>query len=441
MTTQWATPEALLDVAKSTERWIAGLAQETEHGRRWSLAAERPDKFVPTLYLGSAGIVLFYLELYRATGKDSHLASARAGADDVIAQFPELNPTCAAMGGWVGYMFVLNEIAKTTGESRYADAARLCAAKQRESAEEIGAGIGWIQEMPYGRLTGHQGVREIFDMTEGAAGAGTFWLYAHDENIDAQAQEWAQQAGERLLEVAEPATGGMRWQLMPDIPWPFDAPNFAHGTAGVAYFFARLYQSTGHPRYLEAAVQGAGHVQAVAQDMPDGGRLVPHVLDDGRPDRFYLGLCHGPPGTARLFILLSTITGEDDWASWARGLDEGLAATGAPEQRSRGLWNNVSQCCCDAGIGDHAINMFRATQDEFYLDLAQRVAAQLVRTAHVEGGRYSWPQAEHRTQPDFIQTQTGYMQGAAGIASFFTHLATTLQGAPVKIQFPDSPFP
>ena len=97
---------------------------------------------------------------------------------------------------------------------------------------------------------------------------------------------------DRLVEVAEPAEGGLSWQLMDDIPWPFDAPNFAHGTAGVAYFLASVYQATGDNAYLEAAIQGAGHVQAMADDLGDNQRLVPHVLNDGRDNRYYLGFCH-----------------------------------------------------------------------------------------------------------------------------------------------------
>ena len=31
--------------------------------------------------------------------------------------------------------------------------------------------------------------------------------------------------------------------------------------------------------------------------------------------------------------------------------------------------------------------------------------------------------SEHRTRPDELATHTGYMQGAAGIGSFFLHLA------------------
>ena len=432
--------DELMNVAVGAQRWIDSLAQDTEQGRRWGVAAERPDKFIPTLYYGAAGIALFYLELFLATGDTRYRDIANAAGHDLLARLPELEPTCAPMGGWAGYMFVYNELAKHTGEQRFTAAAAVCAQKQRDSATEIGAGIGWIQEMPYANLTGHSGVREIFDMSEGAAGAGTYWLYAADEGIHPDAEAWAIAAGERLLEVAEPATGGQRWQLMPDIPFPFDTPNFAHGTAGVAYFMARLFERTKEESYLQAAIAGARHVQAVAEAIPGGGHLVPHILDDGKPNRFYLGLCHGPVGTGRLFHLLGEITDDADWRVWGRGLDTGLVSIGAPEERGRGLWNNVSQCCCDAGIGDHAVSLFRATGDEFYKDLALRVAAQLVKTAKIEDGTYCWPQAEHRTQREFIRTQTGYMQGAAGVASFFVHLASTLNGEPVKIQFPDSPF-
>ena len=52
--------------------------------------------------------------------------------------------------------------------------------------------------MPYARLTGHSGVREIFDMAEGAAGAGTYWLYAHEQGVHEDAYEWAGLVADRL---------------------------------------------------------------------------------------------------------------------------------------------------------------------------------------------------------------------------------------------------
>ena len=50
-----------------------------------------------------------------------------------------------------------------------------------------------------------------------------------------------------------------------------------------------------------------------------------------------------------------------------------------------------------------------------------------------------WRQAEHRDRPEFVQAQTGYMQGAAGIASFLQHLAGVEAGRPVKLAMPDWP--
>ena len=83
--------------------------------------------------------------------------------------------------------------------------------------------------------------------------------------------------------------------------------------------------------------------------------------------------------------------------------------------------------------------MWRHTGDPLYLDLAQRCADVVVAASTSNDGRRSWLQAEHRVRPRFVQEQTGYMQGAAGIASFLVHLATSVEGRPVKVVFPDVP--
>ncbi len=441
MTTDASTADDLLEVATGAERWIDSHRHDTADGVVWGLANEAPEKYVHNLYSGSAGIALYYLELHKATGEQSYLDIAHKAGTELLSKIRTLESLpCAFMGGWGGYLFVLHQLFAATGHEEFRQIAHQCAQKQHDQSQPIGAGIGWIQEMPYAKLTGHKGVREIYDVAEGAAGAALAWLYAHENELHEHALDWSRQAADRLIEVAQTATGGRRWQLMNDIPWPFDAPNFAHGTAGVAFFMARLYELTNEQTYLDAAIAGAGHVQAMAEDIDGGGYLVPHVLDDGRPNRYYLGACHGPAGTARLFYLLSEVTGEQSWMEWSRGLDDGMLALGAPEERSRGFWNNISQCCCDAGIGDHALHMFHATDDEFYMNLARRIGVELVRRGQRDGTKWCWPQAEHRTQPDFVQSQTGYMQGAAGVGSFLLHLATTLDGAPVKIVFPDSPY-
>jgi lantibiotic modifying enzyme len=138
--------------------------------------------------------------------------------------------------------------------------------------------------------------------------------------------------------------------------------------------------------------------------------------------------------------LLHEITGDDSWLDWVHANMRGLIATGAPETRSDGLWQNYGQCCGDAGIGDFALSLHRATGRAEYLDLARRIESSLLTTSCHENGRRWWVQAEHRSRPDFVEAQTGYMQGAAGIGSFLLHLATIDDDATSKIALPDSPF-
>ena len=77
-----ATP-GYLDAAVRAARWIRTARIETPEGYIWLTGPERPEGFdiTPNLYTGSAGIVLFLLELARATGDKAHREEAGAGAD------------------------------------------------------------------------------------------------------------------------------------------------------------------------------------------------------------------------------------------------------------------------------------------------------------------------------------------------------------------------
>jgi lantibiotic modifying enzyme len=427
------------EIAADAERWIARLQRSTDHGIAWSHSAERPEVVSHTLYNGSAGVLLFYLELHAATGEQRFLDIALAAADDLAAYADATKwQSCAMYTGWPGLAFALGEATVRSGREQYAAAAARCLDRLHQSAHRFGTGIGWIEPMPFSDIHGFKGDREIYDASVGAAGAGFVLLYAARCNLHPQALQWATEVGDRLLEVAQRTEAGLNWALMSDMPFPWNPANFAHGGAGVGAFMAMLYEATGHQRFLDAALGAAAHLMHIAHTVGDG-HLVHHHDGDGA-QLYYLSACHGPPGTTRLFHLLHRITGDATYARWSDGALRGLLSTGAPERRSDGFWNNVGQCCGDAGVGDYAVNYYRATGDASYLDLARREATVLVeRSVPVDGGR-SWPQAEHRERPKFIQSQTGYMQGAAGIGSFFTHLYTTESGAPVKIAFPDTPF-
>jgi lantibiotic modifying enzyme len=444
--------ERCTDIALAAARWTESLAIDTPDGRVWGHSAEKPTTVSRSLYNGSAGIALFEIEMHRATGAPEHLDRAGRAGDDLLAYLGSTeHESCAIYTGWPGYAFALFEIGQATGDARYTDGGRLALDRLRAAATEFtndgdGPGLGWIEPMPFSDIHGFTGNREIYDASVGATGAGFVLLYAAEHDLHPDADTWATQVGERLLHVAELTEGGTgrNWALMSDMPFPWTPSNFAHGAAGVGTFLAMLHASTGDARFLDAALGAARHLEAIST--PAGNPVHPHttghlVCHHGEPDGvnlFYLGACHGPVGTARLFDLLRA---QQDGTDWVRPAFDALLSTGVPETRSDGFWNNVSQCCGDAGVGEWALDLYSSTADPRALDLAVRVGAELERRS-VEpiGGQRCWPQAEHRQRPKFLQAQTGYMQGAAGIGSFYLRLAAVLGGTPSpKVRFPDIP--
>jgi hypothetical protein len=130
--------------------------------------------------------------------------------------------------------------------------------------------------------------------------------------------------------------------------------------------------------------------------------------------------------------------------------------SGIPETLTDGFWNNIGQCCGSAGVAEFAIAMHETIEaatgapeqlsdqqvlPERHLEFARGVADDLLSRGTVEGNALMWVQAEHRTQPEFLVAQTGYMQGAAGIGMMLLHLDAAINGTPSPhIVFPDSPF-
>jgi hypothetical protein len=119
---------------------------------------------------------------------------------------------------------------------------------------------------------------------------------------------------------------------------------------------------------------------------------------------------------------------------------QALRASGIPEARTPGFWNNVGQCCGSAGVADFFLALWRETNDARDLAFARRTIDDMLGRATPEAGGLKWVQAEHRSQPNLLIAQTGYMQGAAGVGSALVHFAAALDKRPVGIRFPDSPY-
>jgi hypothetical protein len=473
-----------LAAAAGAARFIHSARVEMPPGVVWLAGPDCPDGLSagPSLYSGGAGVVLFLLELANVTGEAAHRDEAVAAADYLAASLPlpaEVKEEGAGLySGLAGIALALDRTAAATGEARFQTAAARCRTLLCDAAVPVGAGVTW---------------GDTTDIIGGAAGIGLYLLDAADSGalgapggrtgeIDPLAERCrttALRAGLRLIErglpvapvqpvplvpqpPVPPATEGKRGATVPAaagpagtgghppaaagpaLKWPMDSkfprlmPNFSHGTAGIAYFLATLYLSTRRPELLEAALAGARYLISVADTTGDGC-LIFHDEPDN-PHLYYLGWCHGPVGTARLFLQLARATGDEAWMEWVWRGARAIQASGIPERRTPGFWNNAGLCCGAAGVAEFFLQLHRLSGAAGHMAFARRVADDLLARASARGGGLAWVQAEHRIRPDYVYAQTGLMQGAAGIGMLLLHLDAVERGRPWRFSLPDSPF-
>jgi lantibiotic modifying enzyme len=422
-----------LDAAVQAARWIRSARVATPDGYVWLHGPERPEglSIDANLYHGGAGVLLFLAQLGRVTGDASYLEEVSRGADALIAGLPEAltSPTQEGLyTGVAGIGFALEQAHQATGKAEHRQGGTRCRDLLLKAARPVPAEAEGIERAEWGELT---------DIIMGAAGAGLYLLDRARQLDDIAALRLAVKVGHRLVELGIPEAGGLKWKMGASLPKTM--PNFSHGTAGVAYFLAALYQNTGHQGFLDAALAGARYLQAVADTSGDGCRVF-HNDENGK-DLYYLGWCHGPAGTVRLFHQLGRITQDPAWDGWVKRGARSILKSGIPEKRTPGFWNNAGQCCGDAGVADFFLRLHRLHKDPESLAFAKRIADDLLRRATpTPGGGLKWVQAEHRAKPEYTYAQTGLMQGAAGIGLMLLHLDAVERGQAWDFRLPDSPF-
>ncbi len=195
-------------------------------------------------------------------------------------------------------------------------------------------------------------------------------------------------------------------------------PNFEFGTAGIGYLFAKAYEVTENKTYLEAAKATAIYIKSIAVKQKKG-YLIPYKLG-GYYDLFYLGNCHGPVGTAKLFYELYLLTKEKTYLDEVIELCNGAMSLGAPFRQSAGFWNTTCVCCGPAGYVPLFAGLYYETGDEAWKKLAHETGEVLVGTKtkqNINSEDVSfWNIAFDRTKPDVLTAPAGYFTGAAGMA-------------------------
>jgi lantibiotic modifying enzyme len=418
-----------LDLAIRCARWIDRSTQEQPSGLAWPADPLRPAPVSLDSYNGMAGVVYFFANLHHATGDSRWRDRAQKGGEYLVAESERgLDRMNAGLyTGLAGLGATLVALSDLKVGANWDEAARRVLARIGQKARRSGDQVEWSASN---------------DIISGTAGTGLFLIQAAGRWRAKEPADLAIAAGRRLLAAGVPAEGGRMWFPAGSGGAAANYPNFSHGTSGVAYFLATLYEQTKEKAFLDGALAGARYLEAVATRHADGGRAIFHVSGGGE-NRFYLSWCHGPVGTARLFWRLYRTTGEPRWLEWVGDLTKWLLASGAPEQQSEGYWNNVSQCCGNVGIGQYWIDLSRAQPKGIAQDFAalrDRVIKNTLSRATDEGDGLKWTQAENRVSPQNLVAQTGFMQGAAGVGTFFLQLDALERGVTWPTPWPDTPW-
>jgi lantibiotic modifying enzyme len=407
-----------LDKAIAAEKWLQSVEQKDSTGIFWPNIKD--SAFVSNdLYAGNVGVVLFYLELYQATKNYSYLQKIKQGINYILANQPDtLFPlNCGLYSGYAGSVYLLHQAYIVSHDPEYLRHSKIALAKLKKML-----------------LLKQVSMELANDIVYGYSGIGLVFLYAHKHKLIDEALQTAKIIGDTLLNRCQ----SKRWPMfMSDINEKFYMPNFSHGTAGIAYYLAKLYQVSSDKRYLLAATTSAEYLLSIANT---NGLIYHAEPDTAAMHSYYLGYCHGPVGTARLYYTLHQISGDN---KWQMALDKSISYVmncGIPKKRLPGYWDNVSQCCGNAGIATFYMQLYQRYKKKEYLQFSEIMAANLLERSSSTDGGINWPQAENRKQPGFIQVQTGFMQGSAGIGIMLLQLDAVKKNKPYLIKLPDNPF-
>ncbi len=418
-------PPSNLDLALKAGRWIRRSRVDTANGATWPIDPAKPGVTDTDLYDGTAGVIIFNLELFYATGDKSWLDDARLGASELASKLPALQAASRSglYDGLGGALFALEETHKATGDGHYRDASTQALSMIHGLAQRTSIGAQWT------------GPSAKNDIVSGTAGIGLTLAYAAEALEAPPSRALALLAGKHLIDTAVPARGGGKWPMTPGDTTFY--PNFAHGTAGVGFFLAKLFASEFDRMMYGGALQATRYLDAVASTEDGGYKLFEH--EPGGENTYYMGWANGVAGTSRLFTQLGEMARTEHWNGIAEQCAQSVLAAGIPEKSAPGDWNTVDQYSGTAGIGEFLIKIQRITPTPAYANAVQRIANDIAARATVDGDGLKWQVPLDRDQPDTLVTHTGFMHGAAGIGAFLLHADDLTKGRVSPIKWPDAP--
>lgn len=394
------------------------------------------EKVSLSLSSGVSGKVLFYLELFLATKDNTYLNEAIHGCKYIASHLPvnvneaqSVRNSTSLYGDISGSAFVLMEAYKITKDEQWKYSVDHCL-MLLDSLSMKSDGRYW---------------NAFNDILVGSAGTGMLLLYLHKETGEDRPLQLALEAAKVLEQRAIRESDSLYWYINQDNE--INLPNFSHGAAGIGYFFASLYDETGDENYLNQALEVAKYLDLIAWKPDDSFLLPYGFPDYGWEREFDIGWAHGPAGTARFFYKLWQITKDDKWLKIIRECANGINYSGLPETPNDKFGSTSFPVDMRFGLGgvvDFYISLSRheiLEPDDIYLerlitslDEQSMIQENVKRYWQIE--RYGFIGGDKGAPATF----TGYFYGAAGLGLLYIKLHNLKTQSNEVINIPDDPF-
>jgi len=396
--------EALL-LAREVGDALCAAAEQRGGGLAWATRAELSDRcsYNPDLYAGAAGIALYLAELARATGEQRYADAARGAACWLAGpMWGRGRAQHGLHGGEGGVAYFFLRLATLLDEPGYVRAAELRLRRLR------GAVAGTV-DLLYGTAGTIVALLHLYAATG-----------AHEYLADARA------GGECLMADSAPVPDGLPghyWRVAaastggPALPYL----GLLHGAAGIGLALARLGAATGDERYLDAARSTADMLLGQAAGGEDGRVTWPRQLGD--KVRGLQAHCHGAGGIGQFLLRLDRIMPDARYRAAAAGAGRTIAAQRTSDSRS-------GVCHGSSGTGHILLDSYQVLGETGFLSAARECGGYL--------RKFRWPLEPNQTSAGdarvdgcagtYAMNREGavspdLMLGYAGVGSLFLRLA------------------
>lgn len=266
------TAEDYLKAAIDTAEWIDTLAIKTEYGRIWQALPEGQDGYredVPlftpkSMYDGSAGIGIFFIRLYEATGDTRWLTEAEEAAAHIIATkvgvewyqttlhsevkgiIPVPGWAAGPYNGPVGEAYFLEDLYQVTGKQEYLELAKegLTYAMNITVGDETGRLIPY-QDHP---VTGPTYDKYYLSTCHGPVGSTLAFRELYEITGEEIYRNWTIELSRGIVRAGAPEKHS----------WGFwNCQCQCCGTAGILEHFAAMYEYTGEKEFYDYMIRTA----------------------------------------------------------------------------------------------------------------------------------------------------------------------------------------